>query len=214
MGVFPARKSAPSPSMASLTRAFSASIYPSSTPRRWWPTACSSMWICSGSAVWSCRRRRRNFWSAAGSSGRTASHVLRVGVGLFHGAEQIDDPLLLVVLRDQVLRVRVAGAGGQRQDRQSRQAGGDPSSHDSYIIRTANAVDGKLVAIPQEVVAYGLFVNVDLFRQCGLERPDSSPRCTSCIPRWRPGPPPPWPPSDPRRCAPRSPRWGRSFPWG
>ena len=31
-----------------------------------------------------------------------------------------------------------------------------------------NTVDGKLVAIPQEVVAYGLFVNVDMFNQCGL----------------------------------------------
>ena len=31
------------------------------------------------------------------------------------------------------------------------------------IIRTANTVDGKLVAIPQEVVAYGLFVNKDMF---------------------------------------------------
>ena len=29
------------------------------------------------------------------------------------------------------------------------------------IIKIANTVDGKLVAIPQEVVAYGLFVNVD-----------------------------------------------------
>ena len=32
------------------------------------------------------------------------------------------------------------------------------------IIKIANTVDGKLVAIPQEVVAYGLFVNVDLFQ--------------------------------------------------
>ena len=39
------------------------------------------------------------------------------------------------------------------------------------IILTANTVDGKLVAIPQEVVAYGLFVNKDLFDQYGLRLP-------------------------------------------
>ena len=32
------------------------------------------------------------------------------------------------------------------------------------VVKTANVVDGKLVAIPQEVVAYGLFVNKDM--QC------------------------------------------------
>ena len=33
------------------------------------------------------------------------------------------------------------------------------------VIRVANTVDGKLVAIPQEIVVYGLFVNKDLFDQ-------------------------------------------------
>ncbi len=48
------------------------------------------------------------------------------------------------------------------------------------IIRTANTVDGKLVAIPQEVVAYGLFVNVDLFKQYGLELPNTPEEFLEC----------------------------------
>ena len=48
------------------------------------------------------------------------------------------------------------------------------------IIWTANTVDGKLVAIPQEVVAYGLFVNVNLFRQCGLDLPETPEEFLEC----------------------------------
>ena len=48
------------------------------------------------------------------------------------------------------------------------------------IIRVANTVDGKLVAIPQEVVAYGLFVNVDLFRQYGLDLPETPEEFLEC----------------------------------
>ena len=48
------------------------------------------------------------------------------------------------------------------------------------IIRTANTVDGKLVAIPQEVVAYGLFVNVELFRQYELDLPDTPEEFLEC----------------------------------
>ena len=48
------------------------------------------------------------------------------------------------------------------------------------IILTANTVDGKLVAIPQEVVAYGLFVNVDLFRQYGLSLPETPEEFLEC----------------------------------
>lgn len=40
-------------------------------------------------------------------------------------------------------------------------------------VRAANTVDGKLVAIPQEVVAYGLFVNKDIFKECGLALPNT-----------------------------------------
>lgn len=48
------------------------------------------------------------------------------------------------------------------------------------IIRVANTVDGKLVAIPQEVVAYGLFVNMDLFRQYNLSLPDTPEEFLEC----------------------------------
>ena len=48
------------------------------------------------------------------------------------------------------------------------------------IIRVANTVDGKLVAIPQEVVAYGLFVNVDMFRQHDLELPETPEEFLEC----------------------------------
>ena len=41
------------------------------------------------------------------------------------------------------------------------------------VVITANTVDGKLVAIPQEVVAYGLFVNADLFQKYKLKMPET-----------------------------------------
>lgn len=48
------------------------------------------------------------------------------------------------------------------------------------IIKTANTVDGKLVAIPQEVVAYGLFINKDMFDQYGLELPETPEEFLEC----------------------------------
>jgi raffinose/stachyose/melibiose transport system substrate-binding protein len=48
------------------------------------------------------------------------------------------------------------------------------------VVRTANTVDGKLVAIPQEVAAYGLFVNMDLFRQYGLTLPETPEEFLEC----------------------------------
>ncbi len=48
------------------------------------------------------------------------------------------------------------------------------------IIRTANTVDGKLVAIPQEVVAYGLFINKDMFDRCGLDLPETPEEFLEC----------------------------------
>ncbi len=48
------------------------------------------------------------------------------------------------------------------------------------IIRTANTVDGKLVAIPQEVVAYGLFVNKDMFDQYELALPNTPEEFLEC----------------------------------
>lgn len=48
------------------------------------------------------------------------------------------------------------------------------------VVKTANTVDGKLVAIPQEVVAYGLFINKDMFDQYGLELPETPEDLMNC----------------------------------
>ncbi len=48
------------------------------------------------------------------------------------------------------------------------------------VVKTANVVDGKLVAIPQEVVAYGLFVNKDMFDRYELELPQTPEEFLEC----------------------------------
>ncbi|MCI9608658.1 MAG: extracellular solute-binding protein [Oscillibacter sp.] len=68
------------------------------------------------------------------------------------------------------------GAEGKLMDL----AGLDSVKNLREIIRTANTVDGKLVAIPQEVVAYGLFVNKDLFDQYGLALPETPEDFLEC----------------------------------
>lgn len=48
------------------------------------------------------------------------------------------------------------------------------------VVKIANVVDGKLMAIPQEVVAYGLFVNKDMFDQYHLELPETPEDFLEC----------------------------------
>ncbi len=48
------------------------------------------------------------------------------------------------------------------------------------VVKAANTVDGKLVAIPHEVVAYGLFVNKDLFDQFDLKLPETPEELLEC----------------------------------
>ena len=48
------------------------------------------------------------------------------------------------------------------------------------VVKAANVYDGKLVAIPQEVVAYGLFVNKDMFDDYGLELPETPEEFLEC----------------------------------
>ncbi len=48
------------------------------------------------------------------------------------------------------------------------------------VVKVANTVDGKLVAIPQEVVAYGLFVNKDMFDKYNLELPNTPEELLEC----------------------------------
>ncbi len=48
------------------------------------------------------------------------------------------------------------------------------------VVKAANTVDGKLAAVPQEVVAYGLFVNNDMFEQYHLELPGTPEELLEC----------------------------------
>ncbi len=48
------------------------------------------------------------------------------------------------------------------------------------VVKTANTVNGKLVAIPQEVVAYGLFINKDMFDKYKLELPETPEEFLEC----------------------------------
>jgi raffinose/stachyose/melibiose transport system substrate-binding protein len=72
--------------------------------------------------------------------------------------------------------IMALGAEGKLMDL----SGLDSAKNLRQVIRTANTVDGKLVAIPQEVVAYGLFVNVDMFRQYGLALPETPEEFLAC----------------------------------
>ena len=72
--------------------------------------------------------------------------------------------------------VLALGAEGKLMDL----SGLDSAKNLREIILTANTVDGKLVAIPQEVVAYGLFVNKDLFDQYGLDLPETPEEFLEC----------------------------------
>ena len=48
------------------------------------------------------------------------------------------------------------------------------------VVTTANTFDGKLIGIPQEVVAYGLFVNKDMFDEYNLELPQTPEDLMEC----------------------------------
>ena len=82
-------------------------------------------------------------------------------VALERARNNMDD--LYLLNPDTILAL---GAEGKLMDL----SGLDSAKNLREIIRVANTVDGRLVAIPQEVVAYGLFVNADLFRQYGLDQ--------------------------------------------
>ncbi len=72
--------------------------------------------------------------------------------------------------------VLALGAEGKLQDL----SGLDSAKNLREIVRTANTVDGKLVAIPQEVVAYGLFINKDMFAQYSLTLPETPEEFLEC----------------------------------
>ena len=68
------------------------------------------------------------------------------------------------------------GAEGKLMDL----SGLDSAKNLREIIRTANTVDGKLVAIPQEVVAYGLFINKEMFDLYHLKLPETPEEFLEC----------------------------------
>ena len=92
-------------------------------------------------------------------------------VALDRARNDMDD--LYLLNPDTILTL---GAEGKLMDL----SGLDSAQNLREIIRIANTVDGKLVAIPQEVVAYGLFVNMDLFRRYGLELPNTPEEFLEC----------------------------------
>ena len=48
------------------------------------------------------------------------------------------------------------------------------------VVKVANTVNGKLIGIPQEVVAYGLFINKDMFDRYELELPETPEEFLEC----------------------------------
>ena len=48
------------------------------------------------------------------------------------------------------------------------------------VVKAANTIDGKLVAVPQEIVANGLFVNQDMFDQYNLQLPNTPEEFLEC----------------------------------
>lgn len=48
------------------------------------------------------------------------------------------------------------------------------------VVKTANTIDGKLVGIPQEVVAYGLFINKDMFDRYNIKLPETPEDFLAC----------------------------------
>ncbi len=72
--------------------------------------------------------------------------------------------------------IQVLGLEGKLLDL----SGLDSAKNLREIVKTANTVDGKLAAIPQEVVAHGLFINKDMFDQYQLELPQTPEDFLEC----------------------------------
>lgn len=72
--------------------------------------------------------------------------------------------------------LRTLGEEGKLQDL----SGLDCTKNLRDVVKAANMVDGKLVAIPQEVVAYGLFVNKDMFDEYHLTLPETPEDFLEC----------------------------------
>ena len=92
-------------------------------------------------------------------------------VALERARSNMDD--LYLLNPDVILKL---GAEGKLMDL----SGLESAENLREIIKIANTVDGKLVAIPQEVAAYGLFVNKDMFDEYGLALPETPEDFLEC----------------------------------
>ncbi len=72
--------------------------------------------------------------------------------------------------------IQILAAEGKLMDL----SGLDSAKNLRDVVKAANIVNGKLVAIPQEVVAYGLFINKDMFDQYKLELPETPEDFLEC----------------------------------
>ncbi len=72
--------------------------------------------------------------------------------------------------------IQVLGAEGKLLDL----SGLESAANLREVVKVSNTVDGKLVAIPQEVVVYGLFVNQDMFDEYDLKLPNTPEEFLEC----------------------------------
>ncbi len=72
--------------------------------------------------------------------------------------------------------VKVLGEEGKLADL----SGLDSVDNLREVVKAANTIDGKLVAVPQEVVVYGLFINKDMFDRYDLELPEKPEDLMEC----------------------------------
>lgn len=72
--------------------------------------------------------------------------------------------------------IRLLGEEGKLMD----MSGLDCVKNLRDVVKAANMIDGKLVAIPQEVVAYGLFINKDMFDKYNIELPETPEEFLEC----------------------------------
>lgn len=72
--------------------------------------------------------------------------------------------------------IQTLGAEGRLVDL----SGLDIAKNLREVVKAANTIDGKLVAIPQEVVANGLFINKDMFDKYDLELPNTPEEFMEC----------------------------------
>lgn len=66
------------------------------------------------------------------------------------------------------------------EDRLADLSGLESAKNLREVVKAANVIDGKLVAIPQEIVAYGLFINKDMFDQYNIELPNTPEEFLEC----------------------------------